>query len=215
MDRRDFLQTTAALSLASTALTSANAQTNTERLSGSDALTQQLNPKIQDAREVALSILQPNDKTLQHGLDLHADSLVFDTYGFSPRAAIDGDRMKELVEEGASDIEVKDLREEMSMTRYVTDPIEQAEYLAAWRASGVTCIFQNAGEEGQDPLRLVKRLARFTYATDMLKDYVPKAAVPDDIIAAKEAGRHCLYFTGNGVPLTQQWVSVEDELRYL
>lgn len=215
MDRRDFLQTTAAFSLASTSLAAANAQPNTERLSGTQALTQQLNPKIQDAREVAMGVLQPDDKTLQRGLELHADALVFDTYGFSPRAAIDGDRMKALVEEGASEIEIKDLREEMSMTRYVTDPIEQAEYLAAWRASGVTCIFQNAGEEGQDPLRLIKRLSRFTYATDMLKDYVPKAAVPDDIVAAKEAGRHCLYFTGNGVPLTQQWVSVEDELRYL
>lgn len=215
MDRRDFLQTTAALSLASTTLHSAHAQTNSERLAGTDALTRQLNPKIQDAREVALALLKPDDKTLQHGLEVHADALVFDTYGFSPRAAIDGDRMKALVEEGASDIEIKDLREEMSMTRYVTDPVEQAEYLAAWRASGVTCIFQNAGEEGQDPLRLIKRLSRFTYATDMLKDYVPKAAVPDDIVAAKEAGRHCLYFTGNGVPLTQQWISVEDELRYL
>jgi membrane dipeptidase len=49
----------------------------------------------------------------------------------------------------------------------------------------------------------------------MLKVFVVKAAVPDDIVTAKEEGRHCLYFTGNGVPLTQQWVSVEDELRYL
>jgi membrane dipeptidase len=97
----------------------------------------------------------------------------------------------------------------------VSDPIEQAEYREAWRAAGVTCIFQNAGEEGQDPLRLLKRLARFTYATDMLKEFVAKAALPQDIVAAKEEGRHCLYFTGNGVPLTQQWVSVEDELRYV
>ena len=49
----------------------------------------------------------------------------------------------------------------------------------------------------------------------MLKEHVTKAALPEDILAAKEAGKHCLYFTGNGVPLTQQWVSVEDELRYL
>ena len=34
-----------------------------------------------------------------------------------------------------------------------------------WRpASGVTRIFQNAGEEGEEPTRLMKRLARFTYA---------------------------------------------------
>src|SRR5690606_14234173 len=119
------------------------------------------------------------------------------------------------VEAGASDLELQDLREDMSMTRYVSDPAEEQEYRDAWRVSGVTCIFRNAGEEGQDPLTLLKRLARFTFATDILRDFVAKAAVPDDVVAAKKEGRHCLYLTGNGVPLTQQWVSIPDELRYL
>ena len=33
--------------------------------------------------------------------------------------------------------------------------------------------------------------------------------------AAKKAGRICLCFTGNGVPLRQQWQSVRDELRLI
>jgi membrane dipeptidase len=164
---------------------------------------------------VALDILKPSQKDLEHGLELHANSLVFDGYGFAPRAAIDGDAFRAVAEAGASDIELQDLREEMSMTRCVTDPEEQIEFLDAWRAAGVTCIFQNAGEEGQDPLRLIKRLARFTFVTDMLRDDVAKAATPDDVIAAKEQGRQCFYLTGNGVPLTQQWVSTHDELRYV
>lgn len=138
-----------------------------------------------------------------------------EAYGFSPRAALDGDAMRAAIEAGASSLELQDLEEEMSMTRHVRDATERAEYENAWKAAGMTCIFQNAGEEGQDPLRLVKRLARFTYVTDMRRDFVSKAAVPDDIVAAKKQGRHCLYFSGNGVPLTQQWVSVEDELRYI
>ena len=92
---------------------------------------------------------------------------------------------------------------------------ERTEFLEAWRASGVTCIFQNAGEEGQSVMMLLKRLARFTYLTDMLRDSCSKAATPDDVVVAKKAGRHCLYLTGNGVPLTEQWVSVQDELRYV
>ena len=43
---------------------------------------------------------------------------------------------------------------------------------------GVTCVLQNAGEEGSAPLRLLKRLAHFTYLTDMLRDHVTRAAVP-------------------------------------
>lgn len=211
MQRRDLLKTAAAATPLAVATHAANAASDDPVA----ALTADLNPVIQNARDAALAVLQPSPKDLQHGLELHADALVFDSYGFSPRAAIDGEVLKRAVMSGASDLELEDMREEMSMTRYVTDAAEQREYREAWRASGVTCIFQNAGQEGQDPLRLMKRLARFTFATDMLPDLVAKAAVPDDIEAAKRKGQHCLYLTGNGVPLTQQWESIPDELRYL
>lgn len=61
----------------------------------------------------------------------------------------------------------------------------------------------------------MKRLARFTYVTDMLRGFIGKAATPEEIVAAKREGRRCLYFTGNGVPLPQRWVSVDDELAYV
>ena len=179
------------------------------------ALTERLNPKIASLRQAALKILQPTASELEKGLRLHADSVVFDSYGFSPRAAVDGEALAKLVKNGASTIELDDVREDMMMTRVATDPVQQQEYRDAWRASGVTCIFQNAGEEGQDPMRLLKRLARFTYVTDMMRGFVSKAASPQDVLTAKREGRHCLYMTGNGVPLTQQWVSVPDELRYV
>jgi len=174
-----------------------------------------INEKIDAARQVALEVLKPSQRDLEHGLALHKASLVFDAYGFAPRAAVDGEALKKLVLAGASSVELQDAREEMGMTRQVTDAVERAEFMAAWRASGVTCIFQNAGEEGQSPLRLLKRLARFTYLTDMLPQFVSKAARPEEITKAKQEGRQCLYFTGNGVPITQRWISVEDELRYI
>lgn len=173
------------------------------------------NEVIEQARLLGMEVLKPSDRDLQHGLELHAKSVVFDVYGFSPNAAVDGERLAEAVKAGASDIELQDLEEDMRMTRYVTDAAERTEYLQAWEASGVTCVFQNAGEEGSNPLRLLKRLARFTYATDHLRDVVGKAVTPDDIVAAKKDGRRCLYFTGNGVPLTGDAVSVADELRYV
>jgi len=173
------------------------------------------NPVIDSARLAGLKLLQPTAKQLEHGLALHTESVVFDSYGFAPRANLDNDRIAEALEQGASDLEIQDLTEDMSMTRPVTDLAERREFLEAFKASGVTCIFQNAGEEGQGPLMLIKRLARFTFLTDHLREHVSRAVVPEDIEAAKKAGRHCLYLTGNGVPLTEQWVSVEDELRYL
>jgi len=173
------------------------------------------NEVIQKHRRAALAILKPTKAQLDRGLKLHAESLVFDTYGFAPRCAVDGEALARLAAGNASAVEIKDARERMMMTRCVDNAGEREEFTQAWKAAGVTCIFQNAGEEGQAPLRLIKRLANFTYVTDHLKGFLSKAATPANIVAAKKAGQHCLYLTGNGVPLTQQWISVPDELRYL
>lgn len=170
---------------------------------------------IEQVRQVALDQLNATQKEIEHGLELHANSVVCDTYGFAPRAAVNGDVIKELVESGASETEIVDATEEASMTRYVWDPAEREEYKRAWEAAGVTCVFQNAGVESQAPLEIIKRLARFTYAADMMRDFMVRATRPEDIVAAKEQGKHCFYMSSNGVPLKQQWNSLEEELGYI
>ncbi len=206
MDRRDFVAATAGLTLVGGA-------------SGVPAAPAdgpvKLTPPMEQAREAGLKALKPAAKELEHGLKLHAESVVFDAYGFAPRAALDVEALRKAHDAGASDAELQDMREEMGMIRCAADPAERAEFETAWRAAGVTCIFQNAGEEGQDPLRLLKRLARFTFVTDALRGFVSRAATPDDIEATKKAGKHCLYLTGNGVPLTQHWATTEDELKHV
>lgn len=173
------------------------------------------NSKIKDDRQIALDLLKPSKRDLEHGLELHKNSLVFDTYGFMPRAAFDGKAIAKAVEEGASELELKDLKEAHSMTRFVDDDREREEFEQAWKASGVTCVFQNAGEESNTVKVLLKRLARFTYVTDMIPDIVGKAVKPENVEKAKSAGRHCLYFSGNGVPMPLDMVSLEEELRYI
>ena len=165
------------------------------------------NEKIQRGWDAALEVLKPSKKDLEHGLELHADALVCESYGFAPVAALDVDELRALIESGASAAEVQARRQDMHMTRKVTDPTERREFMEAWDASGVTCILQNAGPPAA--------LARFTFCGDMLPDFCPKAVTPDDILAAKEEGRHCFYFSFNSVPLPEQWVSVEEELAYI
>jgi len=219
LNRRGFLQSSIVAGTAAAAFTpspaSADPVIKATTGKSSSGEGRPLNPPTQHAREVALDLLKPSSAELERGLELHAQSVVFDAYGFAPRAAVDGDALAELVAQRCSYLEYKDAREDMSMTRCVSAPAEQAEFLDAWRAAGVTCIFQNAGEEGQGVMMLLKRLSRFTYMTDMMKEFCSKAATPDDVVAAKEAGRNCLYLTGNGIPLTEQWESVQGELRYL
>ena len=180
-----------------------------------DPLLATSHPVIQKARDAALAILDPSPADLHHGLELHRHSLVFDSYGFAPRAAIDGDAFAALDAAGASDMELKNLREEMTMTRAALVAREREEFEEAFRCAGVTCIFQNAGEEGHAPLMLMKRLARFTYLGDMLHGTLRRASRPEDIEAAHAAGEHCLYLTANGVPLPERWDSAEEELGYI
>ena len=172
-------------------------------------------PGISKARDAALAVLKPTPAQLERGLELHARSLVFDSYGFAPRAGVDVDQFQAAIAAGSSDIALNDLRETMTMTRAVIDEKEREEFREAMRCGGVTCIFQNAGEEGHDPLRLMKRLSHFTYLGDMLKGTLIRATTPDDIIRARDEGKHCLYLTGNGVPLPERWNTVAEELSYI
>jgi membrane dipeptidase len=173
------------------------------------------NEKIRAARDAAIALLKPTEKQLEHGLRLHAEALVVESYGFSPRCLIDGEALRKAIEAGAGASEIEDLQTEMLLARVAWDPSQRQEYLDAWNAAGVTCVVQNAGEEGSSPLRLLKRLAHFTHLTDVMRESVARAAFPPDIEAAKKQGKHCLYFTGNGVPLAQEWSSAVEELAWV
>jgi membrane dipeptidase len=183
--------------------------------SGRDPLMASDHAGIARARDEALDILKPTPAQLQRGLELHRNSLVFDAYGFAPRAAIDGDAMAQAEADGASDAELESLREEMMMTRPALVAREREEFLNAMKVTGVDCIFQNAGEESSDPLVLMKRLAHFTYLGDMLRGGLARAALPEDIEAARAAGRHCLYLSGNGVPLAGHSTDVQADLGFV
>lgn len=225
--RRDFLKISglAGLALASESVfggipsqPNSNGGSNLNPLLSPDKIQQhqlRINEQIKLDFEKARSILNPSQKQLEHGLELHKNSLVIDSYGFMPRAANDGALVSAALNSKASQLEIQDMQEDMSMSRFVIDKRERDEFENAWKASGVTCVIQNAGEEGNDVKRLLKRLAHFTYTTDMMRDFVGKAVTPEDIVQAKKENRHALYFSGNGVPLPQDWISVEDELRYI
>ena len=142
MNRRKFFQLTAGLSVAGrSAMFPAAIARGADLPDVFEADPQRkkaAKKKITEARQVALDVLKPSRKELEHGLELHAQSLVIESYGFSPRSAVDGSALANAYEAGASEVELNDLKEEMSMTRCVYDPGERTEYMTAWDAAGVT-----------------------------------------------------------------------------
>ena len=103
------------------------------------------NPTIDKPRELALGLLKPTQAQIDHAWELHFSSVVFESYGFAPRCAIDAEVMNEAIKAGVGAAEIIDLRESMSMNRNATNERERKEFLDAFHAAGVTCIFQNTG----------------------------------------------------------------------
>jgi membrane dipeptidase len=170
---------------------------------------------MQQAWDTALAALQPSARDLEHGLALHASAVVIDSYGFAPTMAADTTALEAAAGRGAAPPELRDRHEEMSMLLGIDDEGERREFMDAWDAAGVTCIFQNAGAEASSVKRLLRRLAHYTRLADVMPDFCPKAVEPDDIATAHRTGRHCLYFSANGVPLADEWGSAEAELSFV
>ena len=176
LPRRQWLSTLAAASLIPTTSPSrARAAEAESFLPQRHPLLITNNPVIAAARDAGLAVLQPSQADLHKGLTIHHESQVFDFYGFAPRAALDVERMTAAIQAGAAPQELDDLSEELSMLGALHQPAERREFAEAFACSGVTALFQNAGEESQDPLRLLKRLARFTHLGDNLREILVRA----------------------------------------
>jgi membrane dipeptidase len=174
-----------------------------------------MSPSYQSARETALSLLQPTPAQLEHGLALHHASLVIESYGFAPRAVVDEKPLIAAAEAGATAYEIEQLSGEMAMLDMVADSEQQRAFAEAFDFAGVTCIFQNAGEENNDIETLLRRLGRFTHAADAMPDILRRATTPDDILVVHREKKHCLYLSANGVPLPSQFRNTAEGVNFI
>jgi len=174
-----------------------------------------LYPKINHCRESALKLLNPTDAQLEHGLRLHADSIVCDTFGFAPNCALNFEVLNTIAAQGAGVREIATLQQDQRNLRCINDRAQRREHAAAWEASGVTCVFQQAGDIEQPANRAIDHLGRFVYLTSVLNDIYTSAWSPDCITDAKKHDKRCLYFSNNGVPLPEDWTDMEDQMRLL
>lgn len=166
-------------------------------------------------RQVALKILKPSQKELEHGLELHRNSFVFDAYGFMPAGGGHDVNLDRLIEAHASRDEMRDAREEFAKDSSFNSP-EQVELLkAGWEFAGVDCIFQNSGVEGNDVERMLKRLSFYTHLIDRFPDIFERAAFPDRLQAIRANGHKALYLTTNGVPIPRKLDSKEEALEQI
>ena len=166
--------------------------------------------------QLGLAALQPSQKDLEHGLELHKNSFVFDAYGFTPRASGYSERISQLIAENASRNELHYAYEEFSMhSGYRNNKEMQKKLREIWDFAGVDCIFQNCGEESNDIETLIQRLSSYTAVTDLVDSVYERAVYPDQLAGIRERGKKALYITTNGVPLPAKPISSNESLMYL
>ena len=172
--------------------------------------------KWEKDRQLALRLLNPTQKELEHGLELHYNSFVFDAYGFKPSGGGKAERIEALIAAHASLEELRPAVEAFaSYESFMNNPVMVQKLKEAFDYAGVDCIFQNSGVEGNDVENLLKRLSCFTYLTDTLSDVFERAVDPFRLPGIRERGRRALYLTSNGVPLPNKLVSAEGALEHI
>lgn len=170
-----------------------------------------------EAYSAALDILKPDKRDLEHGLELHRNSLVFDAYGFSPSGpgSMDLAGMNEMIADGALRDEFVHEYEKIAKVDSIENPDIYAGFTEMWRRAGVHCIFQNSGEESNNIEILLHRLGYYIALPDRHPDFFDRAATPDAVENAWRSGKHALYLTTNGVPLPARMDSEEHALSFI
>lgn len=167
-------------------------------------------------KALALQLLNPTPKELEHGLELHHNSFVFDAYGFMPSGGGKAQRLDRILSENGSREEVTAAREAFaSCDSYLENPAMVAKLKEALDYAGVDCIFQNAGVEGSDAEQLIKRLSCFTYLVDHESALFERAVFPDKLPQIRKNGRKALYLSANGVPVPLKLFSAEGALEHI
>ena len=166
-------------------------------------------------RLLALKILNPSARELEHGLELHKNSLVFDAYGFMPLCGGCSSRTEELIAAGASRDELHYADEMHHMVEGFHDPRIRKLLRETWDFGGVDCIFQNCGEESNDAELLLKRLGNYTRTIDYCSETYERCAFPDRLEQIRARGNKALYITTNGVPLPSHFTSAEENLHLI
>jgi membrane dipeptidase len=167
-------------------------------------------------RALALQMLRPSQRDLEHGLELHHNSFVFDAYGFLPGGGGPAPQIDQLISANASIEELKAASELFrSNTAFFENPAMRQKLRQVLDYAGVDCIFQNSGVEGNNAEDMLKRLSCHTYLVDSLPEIFERAVFPQQLEGIRSRNHKALYLTTNGVPLPPKLYSAAEALEHI
>lgn len=174
------------------------------------------NATIQAARARALAVLRPSEADLQHGLELHADAVVVDGFGFLPNVWTDA-----LVAElavlreghvGAKETHYRSIN--LRSTAALYEESAALEYLAAVKAAGLSAMVQTAGE-GKTRELDIKRMAVFPGVCQAFESHLVMGGWADHAQRAQAEGRTAVFLSVNGPPCPWAMHDGDEEVGWL
>jgi len=166
---------------------------------------------FEEMRNLGLAVLRPSARDLEYGLELHKRLTVFDAYGFIPLGGCKlTERLKTLVEQNASRDEIFWELEKMCMGDAFDNQQIVSRFKEAVELSGVNCLCQNSGVEGNNGMEMLKRLGLYNKLADRFPGMLERAPFPDRMDKIQAAGKLALYPTTNGVPLPEHITSTQE-----
>ncbi len=171
---------------------------------------------IQSCWQRGLDILKPSTTQVEHGLELHANTLSIDTFGFLPMVI--NKRVKQewngLVEAGVTGNEFRFRSEMCRRVAPTYDETSGRQFLEALHCSGLSGMMHTAAE-GKSTEEDVKRIATSVHTCGCFGDRVRQFRSVEDVRQSHRLGRFAVGLSVNGPPCTARLTDIDDELRWL
>lgn len=163
-----------------------------------------------------LDALKPDGKQLEHGLELHRNFTVCDTFGFCPKPWPKdiAEFMNGMIKEGVGQYRWRE-RSTMYRIHGFTKWREGIdEFLAALKCAGVNGLVQTVGG-GENLEYTIQNMAAYQHLRGMLGDELPQARSAVEISEAAENDRTALVFSVNGPPPVGDMTDPDNKLYWL
>jgi len=160
------------------------------------------NPAFAKAWQRGLEVLQPTAAELEHGLELHRNLTICESYGFLPQ--IWSERAMASYRCAGDGLSYVDFQRRQSYLRAADcaqSPETREMFLAALRQAGVHGLVLPVNDYGESITDALVRIAAYRHLCLELSDSLFQTTKADEIEAARANGSTGLIFSLTGLPL--------------
>ena len=174
------------------------------------------NEVTRNAWRKALDVLGPSDRHLQHGLELHANILTCDHFGFLPTIWTKEyiDFWQELKKGNVGARELARRTEFFGGVAATRDEGGAGEFITGIRSGGVKCIVETVGGARSRDMD-IQRMALSRQNCRVFRKYLRQVGSPEELREANADGVTGVIWSVNGPPLVGKLMEEDEEFSFV